>query len=76
MTAKQVRWCVTIDVVRTIGLLCFVISTAMALKGKFDTFTVYEGWSIFLYTIYVVNRYKAYCAKKEREMLGCYENSK
>lgn len=76
MNAKQVRWCMVIDLTRLLGLLCFVVSSFGAIKCKYDTFTMYEGWGIALLCIYAVNKYKVYCTKREREELGCYENSK
>lgn len=52
------------------------VSLALLMIGVKDNVAIWEGFGIaFLFT-YWKNRYKIYIARREREKLGCYENSK
>ena len=59
-----------------IALMIFATSLVLLIIGVKDNITIWEGFGIaFLFT-YWKNRYKIYIVRREREKLGCYENSK
>lgn len=56
--------------------LLLVTSLILLIVGVKDNVAIWEGFGIaFLFT-YWKNRYKIYIVRRERERLGCYENSK
>lgn len=59
-----------------IVLTIFATSLVLLIIGVKDSIAIWEGFGIaFLFT-YWKNRYKIYIVRREREKLGCYENSK
>lgn len=59
-----------------IALMVFAASLVLLIIRVKDNVTIWEGFAIaFLFT-YWKNRYKIYIVQREREKLGCYENSK
>lgn len=59
-----------------IALMIFATSMVLLIIGVKDSIAIWEGLGIaFLFT-YWKNRYKIYIVRRERERLGCYENSK
>lgn len=59
-----------------IALMIFATSLVLLIIGVKDSIAIWEGFCIaFLFT-YWKNRYKIYIVRRERERLGCYENSK
>lgn len=59
-----------------ITFMVFAISLTILIIGVKDNIAIWEGFGVaFLFT-YWKNRYKIYIVRREREKLGCYENSK
>lgn len=72
-TDKRAIVCMIINV---ISVLCFGLAT-MAFFCKLSSgLVIWEGWLTALYAVYVKDRYKIYCNRKDRIRCGCYENSK
>ena len=59
-----------------IAFMIFATSLVLLIIGIKDSIAIWEGFgTAFLFT-YWKNRYKIYIVRREREILGCYENSK
>lgn len=59
-----------------IGLMIFATSLVLLIIGVEDSIAIWEGFSIAFLFAYWKSRYKIYIVRRERERLGCYENSK
>ena len=60
-------------VISFIGLMCFTAATVSFLIGFAHGGVIWEGWLTALFSLYVKDRYKIYCNRKEKKRCGCYE---
>lgn len=59
-----------------ITFMVFATSLTLLIIGVKDSIAIWEGFGIAFLSTYWKNRYKIYIVRREREKLGCYENSK
>lgn len=52
------------------------MSLALLIMGVKDNVAIWEGFALAFLFMYWKSRYKIYFVRREREKLGCYENSK
>ena len=68
---KRAVVCTIIDI---IGILCFGFATVSFFCKLSTGLVIWEGWLTGLYSVYVKDRYKIYCNRKDRIRCGCYES--
>ena len=56
--------------------LLLATSLALLIIGVKDNVAIWEGFALAFSLMYWKQRYKFYTVRREREKLGCYENSK
>lgn len=56
--------------------LLLATSLTLLIMGVKDDVAIWEGFSVAFLFMYWKQRYKFYTVRREREKLGCYENSK
>lgn len=67
---------VIINVCDVIITLLLTMSLALLIIGVKDNVAIWEGFALAFLFMYWKQRYKFYIVRREREKLGCYENSK
>lgn len=57
-------------------MLLLSMSLALLIIGVKDNVAIWEGFGVAFLFMYWKSRFKIYIVRREREKLGCYENSK
>lgn len=58
------------------AIIVALLTMSLALLSIGDRVTIWEGFALAFLFMYWKQRYKLYFVRREREKLGCYENSK
>ena len=67
---------VIINACDAIIIMLLAISLTLLIIGVKDSVAIWEGFALAFLFMYWKQRYKFYIVRREREKLGCYENSK
>lgn len=67
---------VIINVCDAIIIILLATSLTLLIIGVKDGVAIWEGFALAFLFMYWKQRYKFYIVRREREKLGCYENSK
>ncbi len=70
---KRVKRAIVCTALDIISVLCFGVATVCFICNLAHGLVIWEGWLTALYAVYVKDRYKIYCIKKDRIRSGCYE---
>ena len=57
-------------------VLLLAVSLTLLIIGVKDNIAIWEGFGVAFLFMYWKSRFKIYIVRREREKLGCYENSK
>lgn len=57
-------------------VVMLAISLTLLIIGVKDSVAIWEGFALAFLFMYWKQRYKFYIVRREREKLGCYEDSK